>query len=275
MTSNLKQILALAEAKNAAVPAFNCYNVESVMGVMQAARETNAPVIFQMYRRMYNTEFGTFVASAIDEAICQLQTPAVMHLDHGAGIPEVLRALRLGATSIMIDASTKPLEQNIADTRQVVEICGECGVYVEGELGHVGGTGDEKMSEFTDVVEAVRFAGETGIAAMAIMAGTAHGVYMKAPVLDIERIAAIHRKTGLPLVLHGGSGVPDDQVRMAVNAGVRKMNFATDLVYTFFNSVYAKKGEIKAMDVFMQEPVENIKQYAINKIRLLGADKIM
>ena len=113
------------------------------------------------------------------------------------------------------------------------------------------------------------------MAALAVMVGTAHGVYKKAPVLDIQRIADIHRETGLPLVLHGGSGVPDDQVKMAVKAGVRKMNFATDLVYAFFNSVYAKNGEIRAMDVFMQEPVEAIKKYCIEKIQLLGADKIL
>ena len=275
MVTNLKQILALAEEKGAAIPAFNCYNMESAMGVMQAARETGAPVIFQMFSRMFDTEFGPFEAAAIHEAIRQLPTPAVMHLDHGAGIPEVLRALRLGATGIMIDASTKPLDENIATTRRAVEICAECGVSVEGELGHVGGTADEKMSDFTDVEEAKRFAKETSVAAMAVMVGTAHGVYKKAPVLDIQRIADIHRETGLPLVLHGGSGVPDDQVKMAVKAGVRKMNFATDLVYAFFNSVYAKNGEIRAMDVFMQEPVEAIKKYCIEKIRLLGADKIL
>lgn len=274
MQSNLKWILDLAERKGVAVPAFNCYNVESVMGVAQAARETGAPVIFQMYTRMMDTEFGFYVAAAIREAINSLPVPAVMHLDHGAGIPQVLRALRLGCTGIMIDASTQPLDQNIALTRRAVELCNECGVFVEGELGHVGGTSDEKLSDFTDVDEAERFARETGVAAMAVMVGTAHGVYKSAPVLDIERTRRIHQRTGLPLVLHGGSGVPDAQVRLSVEAGVRKMNFATDLIYTFFNSVYAKKGEVRAMDVFMKEPVESIKQYAVQKIRLLGADRI-
>jgi ketose-bisphosphate aldolase len=274
MWTDLKQILAMAEAKSAAVPAFNCYNMESVMGIAQAAKETGAPVIFQMFTRMMDTEFGSYVAAAIREAINQLVTPAVMHLDHGKGIPQVLRALRLGCTSVMIDASTKPLEQNIALTRQVVKICGECGVFVEGELGHVGGTADEKISDFTDVAEAERFAKETGVVAIAVMVGTAHGIYKSAPVLDIERTRKIHQLTGLPLVLHGGSGVPDEQVKMVVEAGVRKINFATDLVHAFFNSVYDKNGEICAMDVFMQEPVESIKQYAISKIKLLGTDKL-
>lgn len=275
MMTNLKDILALAEAKKAAVPAFNCYNVESAMAVVQAARETNAPVIFQLYTRMMDTEAGPFVAAAVREGIRQLKTPAAMHLDHGAGLPQVVRALRLGASSVMIDASTLPLEQNIALTRQAVSLCAEAGVYVEGELGHVGGAADEKMSDFTDVDEAVRFARETGVAAMAVMVGTAHGVYKSAPVLDIGRIRAIHEKTGLPLVLHGGSGVPDEQVVMAVKAGVRKMNFATDLVYAFMNAVYAKAPEIKAMDVLMQAPIAAMKEYAAGKIRLLGADRIL
>jgi len=274
MQSNLKEILAMAEAKGVAIPAFNCYNVESVMGVAQAAKETGAPVIFQMYTRMMDTIYGPYVSAAIREAISQLKTPAVMHLDHGAGIPQVLRALRLGCTSIMIDASKQPLEENIAITRKAVDICGECGVFVEGELGHVGGTADEKMSDFTDVAEAERFAKETGVAAMAVMVGTAHGVYKSAPVLDIERTRAIHEITGLPLVLHGGSGVPDDQVRMAVEAGVRKMNFATDLVHAFLNTLYAKNGEIRPMDVLMLDSIESIKQYAISKIQLLGTDKL-
>ena len=140
-----------------------------------------------------------------------------MHRDHGAGIPQVLRALRLGASSIMIDASTQPLEENIALTRRAVDICGECGVFVEGELGHVGGVADEKMSDFTAVAQARRFAQETGVAAIAVMVGTAHGVYKKAPVLDIPRIRAIREATGLPLsLIHIWPGRP----AMAWSAGV-------------------------------------------------------
>ncbi|MBQ7182693.1 MAG: class II fructose-bisphosphate aldolase [Clostridia bacterium] len=275
MMTDLKEILALAERKNAAVPAFNCYNVESVMAVTRAARETGAPVIYQLYTRMMDTETGPYVAAAAKEGISQLKTPAALHLDHGAGLPQVIRALRMGASSVMIDASTQPLERNIAITREVVELCAEAKVYVEGELGHVGGTADEKLSDLTDVDEAVRFAKETGVAALAVMVGTAHGVYKSAPKLDIARTAAIHLRTGLPLVLHGGSGVPDDQVRMAVEAGVRKMNFATDLVHTFLNAVYAKAPEIRAMDVFMEGPIEAMRDYAVGKIRLLKADRIL
>ena len=272
MIADLKTILKLADERGCAIPAFNVYNMESVMGVMEAARETGSPVIFMMYSRLFDNPDAGFVAPMIHEAIRQLPTPAVFHLDHGAGIPEVMRALRLGASSVMIDASSLPLEQNIEITHRAVELSAECGVPVEGELGHIGSTRDEKMSEFTDVDEAKRFVRETGVAALAIMVGTAHGRYKKAPVLDIPRIRAVREATGIPVVLHGGSGVPDDQVRMAVEAGVRKVNFGTDLCYSFLDSVCAVDRSIVALDLFMREPVKAVKAFAISKIRLLGAN---
>ena len=154
MLTDLRSILALAEEKGCAIPAFNCYTQECVMGVLEAAKETGAPVIFQMFSRLADTNDGNFVAPAILEAIRQLPQPAVMHLDHGAGIPEVVRAIRLGMTGVMIDASTLPLEENIATTKLAAELCSYAGVPVEGELGHVGATKDEVLGNYTDVAEA-------------------------------------------------------------------------------------------------------------------------
>ena len=163
MLTDLRSILALAEEKGCAIPAFNCYTQECVMGVLEAAKETGAPVIFQMFSRLADTNDGNFVAPAILEAIRQLPQPAVMHLDHGAGIPEVVRAIRLGMTGVMIDASTLPLEENIAMTKLAAELCSYAGVPVEGELGHVGATKDEVLGNYTDVAEAERFVKETGV----------------------------------------------------------------------------------------------------------------
>lgn len=272
MYADLKTILAIGEARGCAIPAFNVYNMESVLGVLNAARETGAPVIFQMYSRLFDYQNARYVAPMILEAMKELDTPAAFHLDHGAGMPEVLRALRYGATGIMIDASTFPLEENIGKTRNAVELCAECGVGVEGELGHIGTVRDSSMSEYTDVAEAERFVGETGVAALAIMVGTAHGRYQKAPKLDIKRIREIKEATGIPLVLHGGSGVPDEQVRMAVEAGIRKVNFGTDLCYAFLDQVFEGDRSVYALDLFMREPIEAVKEFAIGKIRLLGAD---
>ncbi len=187
-------------------------------------------------------------------------------------MPEVLRALRYGATGIMIDASTLPLAENIAATKNVVDMCAECGVSVEGELGHVGTTKDSVMAEYTKVDEAVRFVDETGVSALAVMVGTAHGHYKQAPVLAIDRIAEIHAATKAHLVLHGGSGVPDDQIRAAVAAGIRKVNFGTDVCCSFIDSVRAVDESIIALDLFMKEPTAAVKSFAVGKIKLLGAD---
>lgn len=271
MRYDLNEILALGEKGGFAVPAFNVYNLETVLGVMNAAEETGAPVIFQMYSRLFDSQLARFVAPAILEAIDTMKTPAAFHLDHGAGTPEVLRALRYGATGIMIDASTLPLEGNIAKTKAAVELCAECGVSVEGELGHVGSTKDETMAEFTNVEDAVRFVDETGVSALAIMVGTAHGHYKKAPVLGIDRIAEIHAATKAHLVLHGGSGVPDDQIRAAVAAGIRKVNFGTDVCCSFLDATRKVDQSVIALDLFMKEPTAAVKDFAISKIELLGA----
>ena len=271
MRYDLNEILALGEKGGFAVPAFNVYNLETVLGVMNAAEETGAPVIFQMYSRLFDSQLARFVAPAILEAIDTMKTPAAFHLDHGAGTPEVLRALRYGATGIMIDASTLPLEGNIAKTKAAVELCAECGVSVEGELGHIGSTKDETMAEFTNVEDAVRFVDETGVRALAIMVGTAHGHYKKAPVLGIDRIAEIHAATKAHLVLHGGSGVPDDQIRAAVAAGIRKVNFGTDVCCSFLDAARKVDQSVIALDLFMKEPTAAVKDFAISKIELLGA----
>ena len=169
MYTDLKTILEIGEKRQCAIPAFNVYNMESVLGVMNAAKETGAPVIFQMYSRLFDYQNAGYVAPMILEAMKELDTPAAFHLDHGAGEPEVLRALRYGATGVMIDASTCPLEENMERTRAVVDMCAECGVGVEGELGHVGTVKDASMSEYTDVSEAEQFVRNTGVAALAVM----------------------------------------------------------------------------------------------------------
>jgi ketose-bisphosphate aldolase len=224
-----------------------------------------------MYSRLFDGQSARLLAPSILEAIDALPTPAAFHLDHGAGIPQVQRALRYGASGIMIDASISGLDENIAVSKAVVELCDAVGVPVEAELGHVGTTADEVMGDFTDVDEAIRFVDETNVTALAIMVGTAHGRYKKTPQLNIDRIAQIKERVNASLVLHGGSGVPDNQVRKAIEAGIRKVNFGTDLCYAFINSVDTVSREIFAIDKFMMEPIESIKRFAISKIELLGA----
>ena len=273
MIFDLKSILDLGEAGDFAVPAFNVYNLETVLGVMKAAEETGAPVIFQMYSRLFDSEIAQYVAPIIREAMDNLKTPAAFHLDHGAGVPEVLRAFRYGATGVMIDASKKPIEENIAITRNVVQMAAEMGVTVEGELGEVGKAAEGVSTDYTKVEDAARFVEETGVCALAVAVGTAHGHYKQAPVLAIDRIRELHQGQKAHLVLHGGSGVPDDQIQAAVKAGIRKINFGTDVCCSLLDGIRAVDPSILALDLFMKEPTERVKEFAVSKIKLLGADR--
>lgn len=271
MLYNLKQILDLAEKEGYAVPAFNVYNVETVMGVIQAAEEARSPVIMQLYSRLVTGGNSDYVCPVILEAAKRATVPVCMHLDHGSGEDAVTIALRNGTTGIMIDYSTKDLEENIQGTKKVVEMCKLVGVQVEGELGHIGKAADGLTNQFTEVDDAVRFVKETGVEALAVQVGTAHGRYKQAPKLAIERIKEIHHATPAHLVLHGGSGVPDDQIKEAVKAGIRKMNFSTDLCYTFIESVQEQDKNKIAIDLIMKEPIEKVKQFALSKIDVLGS----
>lgn len=271
MRYTLKEILDVAEKGNFAVPAFNVYNLETLMGVTAAAEKTGAPVILQMYSRLFNTGTGRFMTPVILDVMNSLKTPVAFHLDHGAGIPECIRALRYGTTGIMIDASTLDIDGNIEVTKKVVDMAKEAGVSVEGELGHIGSTKDEKWDAYTEVADAVRYVNETGIDALAIMVGTAHGKYAKAPVLAIDRIKEIHAATKAHLVLHGGSGVPDDQITAAVQSGIRKINFGTDVCYAFIDGYKVLDPYSKPLDVTMSTVCENVEAFALEKINLLGA----
>ncbi len=271
MRYDLKEILDIGEQGGFAIPAFNVYNLESVLGVMNAAEETGAPVIFQIYSRLFDVQNAKFVAPIILEAMSSMKVPAAFHLDHGAGVPEVLRAFRYGATGVMIDASQKPMEENIAITRGVVEMAREMGIAVEGELGDVGAAKDGVSTDYTKVDDAVRFVEQTDVSALAVAVGTAHGHYKQAPVLAIRRIAELHEAQKAHLVLHGGSGVPDDQIRAAIDAGIRKINFSTDLCLAFLDGVRAVDPSIVGLDLYMKEPINRAKEFAISKINLLGA----
>ena len=271
MLINLKQILDMAEEGGYAIPAFNVYNMETVMGIIRAAEEAKSPVIIQSYSRLFTNEEGYFVSPIILAAAERASVPVCFHLDHGAGKTEVIRALRYGASGIMIDNSNLPFDENKKATKEVVEMCGTVGIPVEGELGHIGSVNDTEMQEFTKVDEAVEFVDKTGVCALAILVGTAHGRYKKAPKLDIRRISDIHKATDAHLVLHGGSGVPDDQLKAAVDAGIRKINFGTDVCYSFLDKVFETSRDLVAIDLFMKDAIESVKEFALTKIDLLGA----
>ena len=276
MLVSLKEVIDLAEKGNFAIPAFNVYNTETVMGVVKAAEEAKAPVIIQIYPRLLNEEVGYYLCPAIVAAARGASVPVCFHLDHGPSELEVQKALRWGATGIMYDGSVHSLEENIANTKHIVDICGAIDISVEGELGHIGSVNDDSMEEFTDPEEAAEFVKRTGVTCLAVLIGNAHGHYKKTPKLDIERVKAIREATGgIPLVLHGGSGIPDDQVKAAIKAGVRKMNIGTDVCCAFAEGTKETLDDPNrslAIDLFMKHPIESVKKLALEKIKLVGAD---
>ena len=276
MLVGLKDILKKAEEGEYCIPAFNVYNLETAKGVMNAAEKLRAPVILQFYSRLVTSKVAEDVAPIILDMANKATVPVCFHLDHGAGECEVVRSLRMGMTGIMIDASMEELEGNIEKTNNVVKLCDYVGVGVEGELGHVGkaADGDETIvTEYTRPDEAKKYVEETGVCALAVMVGTAHGRYKKAPVLDIDRIKEIKKTTDVALVLHGGSGVPDDQIQTAIKAGIRKMNFSTDLCYSFLDACRERDKSIVGIDLFMTEPIQRVQNFAEMKIKVLGANE--
>ena len=275
MLVSLKHVIDMAEKGNYCIPAFNVYNIETVMGVLEAAEEAKAPIIMQVYPRLLNEQVGYFLAPVIVAAARKASVPVCFHLDHGPSEWEATRALRWGATGIMLDGSVHPFEENVAMTKHIVDTCKAVDVEVEGEIGHIGSVNDDVMGEFTDPAEAAEFVKQTGVTCLAVLVGNAHGHYKKTPKLDIDRIKAIREATGgIPLVLHGGSGIPDDQVKAAINAGIRKMNIGTDVCCAFaegtLNSLNDPSRSL-AIDLFMKDPIKSVKNFCLGKIDLLGA----
>lgn len=227
-----EKMLCQAREKGYAVGAFNAENMEMAQAIVQAAEEVNAPVMIQTTPgtvRYASLElyFANVAAIAVNARV-----PVAIHLDHGDSLSLAAKALRAGYTSIMIDGSKLPLEENIALTRAVVDMCHPCGIPVEAELGKVGGKEDDTESDgcgYTDPDEAVRFVRETGVNSLAVGVGTAHGVYAATPVLNVPLIAKLRGLLPVPLVLHGASGLSDDAVRECIANGISKVNFATEL----------------------------------------------
>ncbi|MEA4895839.1 MAG: class II fructose-bisphosphate aldolase [Oscillospiraceae bacterium] len=233
--------------------AFNVENMEMAQAVIEAAEETEAPVILQTTPSTLKYA-GLDLYFAIISAIAKnAKVPVAMHLDHGSSFELCAQALRAGYTSIMIDGSKLQLDENIALTKRVVEMCRPAGVPVEGEIGIVGGKEDETISEnavYTDPADALRFEKETGLSSMAVGVGTAHGVYKKTPVLNVELISTLKGILAVPMVLHGSSGLTDETVKDCIRRGMCKVNFATELRIAYTDGI----RETISMDADVFDP---------------------
>ena len=272
MLVNMKELLAAAERKGCAIPAFNVYNGETALAMFKAAEEADACIIVQMYSRLFMSEEAEFIAPSIVDAANRSKAKICFHLDHGSCDEAVARAFRWGCTSVMRDASALPFEENAAVLARVVHFAHDLDISVEGELGHIGFAKDGVPTDYTQIDEALRYCELTGVDALAVAVGTAHGHYKQAPVLAIDRIRELHEAIPAALVLHGGSGVPDDQIRAAVAAGIRKVNFGTDVCVSFLDAVRKVDPSIIGVDTYMKEPVQAVKRFALEKIALLGAE---
>ncbi|MBQ1272628.1 MAG: class II fructose-bisphosphate aldolase [Clostridia bacterium] len=253
MLVNLKEILEIAERDNIAIGMFNATGFDSLQAVIAAAEELNQPVIIAHaeVHNVYNDI--SIVGPAMVAAAKNAKVPVCVHLDHGVSMEMIYRALRIGFTSVMIDASALPYEENLALTKQVVEMSHAMGVSVEAELGRLvtgeAGSKEEvdttmKAEDFyTDPVEAEAFCKETGVDALAIAFGTAHGFYNAQPKLDFDVVKNVAAATGLPLVMHGGSGVSEEGFKKAIGNGIRKVNY-----YSYMSKAgyEAAKAEIEA-----------------------------
>ena len=236
------ELLAKAEKGRYAVGDFNCNNMEIVQAIISAAEAERSPVIIQASQGAIKYAGLGYVTALVREAAMFSTVPVALHLDHGTDFKQVVNCLRSGFTSVMFDGSQLPLEENIRITRKVVDVAHAVGVSVEGELGRLRGTEDEiNVSEreafFTDPEEAVTFVQGTGIDALAPSIGTAHGRYRGKPDLDFQRLKKIRELTGVPLVLHGSSGVPGEDIRRAIELGVRKVNIDTDIREAFVKEI--------------------------------------
>ncbi|MDK2897721.1 MAG: fructose-bisphosphate aldolase, class [Candidatus Atribacteria bacterium] len=241
-----RSVLEIAERKNFALPAFNVSNLEFMVWCLEQAQEMDYPIIVQIAPVEYRPLDIKAMASALEALSQRYSIPFSLHLDHAHEIKEVMEAIQSGFSSVMIDGSRLPFVENIKLTRSVVELAHMVGVSVEGEIGRVGGLeGDEHWETegspedfLTTPEEAEGFVAETGVDSLAVAVGTRHGLYLdRPPKLDLDRIRAIKNRLSIPLVIHGGSGTPEDQLQAAVRLGIRKINFSTVLRVAFVDGL--------------------------------------
>ena len=279
MLMNMKELLAVANEHNFAVPAVNISDYNMFNGIMEASEEKNAPVIIAIHPDELSHVSDEMV-QGIRARIHRSPVPAVIHLDHGGSFAQVIEAIQAGFTSVMIDASTAPYEENVTTCQKVCEAAHAVNVSVEGELGTIGNIDSTETGAndilYTDPMQAKDFIEQTGIDCLAIAIGTSHGIYPKdkKPELRIDVLDEIKKVVSAPLVLHGGSSNKDSEIAKSVEHGVNKINISSDIKAAY----YKKMREVLA-DEGLREPnqiqppcLAAMKEVAYQKIELFQAD---
>ncbi|MDQ1912774.1 class II fructose-1,6-bisphosphate aldolase [Paenibacillus sp. GD4] len=271
-------MLQAARRNRYAVAAFNVHTLEMLQAVVEAAAETQSPLIIQSTVGTVKHLGPDYIAAAATVAANRTGLPIALHLDHCTDFSLIVQCIRAGYTSVMIDASMHPFEVNVEQTRRVMEVAAAAGVNVEAELGKVGGVEDdivvdERDALLADPEECSLFIERTGVPTLAPAIGTAHGIYVGEPNIDFARIAQIAERIEVPLVLHGGSGIPAEQVKKAVSLGMAKMNIATELRIAFSDAikqVFAEHPKENDPRKYMVPAKEAVKRLAIEKMQLCG-----
>ena len=279
MLVNMTEILRKAKDGRYGVGFFNAVNVEMARAVIGAAEELDAPVIVGTAEVLLPAMPLELVANYLLPMAKRAKVPVCVHYDHGLTFERCMEALRLGFTSIMYDCSTMPFWDNIAAVSRMVKYCHLRNVTVEGELGHVGANeggsaeGNDPSSEdlYTDPFEAQKFAEQTEVDALAVAIGTAHGAYKSKPKLDFPRLNTISHIVKAPLVLHGGSGLSDDDFKNAIANGIAKVNIFTDINATSAQAAAANYMVHTGMTDMMPKIIEAIKESAMEKMRIFGS----
>ncbi|WP_248621232.1 ketose-bisphosphate aldolase [Enterococcus cecorum] len=240
MLLNMNQLLEVAKENHFAVGAFNISDSNLFRTVVEAAEENDSPAIIAVHPTELEYSKDEFFQYVV-ERVKNSPVPFVVHMDHGDSLASILRAIHCGFSSVMIDGSLLPFEENIKVTKEVVDVCHKIGVSVEGELGTIGSTGTSVEGGVTEVIytdpaDAKRFVEETGIDTLAVAIGTAHGIYPKGikPKLRMDVLESIKEVVDIPLVLHGGSANPDEEIAQAVKIGIQKVNISSDYKYAYY-----------------------------------------
>ena len=272
MLVNLNDVLKKAQSEHYAVGLFNATDSDMLDALISAAEELRSPIIIGTAEVLLPYGELSLIAPGMLSAAKNASVPVVVHYDHGLTFERCMEALKRGFTSVMFDGSAKSYGENIAETKEIVKIAHALGASVEGEIGHVGDNGDEEdgADMYTKPSEAVEDLAATGVDALAVAIGTAHGAYKHKPKLDIQRLRQIRAATDVPLVLHGGSGLSDDDFRCCIEAGVCKVNIFTDLCLA--GSAAMKSASERGLDYLScrNEKVEAIKKEAEKKMALFG-----
>lgn len=274
--TRLSKVLEDADTQGYAVGAFNVFNLESLQAVIRAAELENSPIIIMFYYTVAD-RVGPHETACLAKGISkETDVPVVLHLDHSKKLDLALRCAFEGYTSVMYDGSEKTLKVNISKTNRLTEIVNLFGVDVEAELGYIGSAGENDNSNsltMTKPQNVEKFLESTDIDALAVAIGNAHGVYKDEPNLDFERLKEINSVSDVPLVLHGGTGIKDDDLRKAVDNGVRKVNIGTKLS-RIINNDFVISFNDEEFDVrrSFEKAKKSVTRYIRKKIRVLGSD---